>query len=100
MRGGVDVALRAVKPTVDADPQVVVAPLELPPGAARQVALILMPGSMIQRMIAEDGEPAHEPDHSPTHVELHTLSLSLGPTEQWRELQHRTRHAVDPHPGL
>lgn len=59
-----------------------------------------MPGSMIQRMIAEDGEPAHEPDHSPTHVELHTLSLLLGPTEQWRELQHRTRHAVDPHPGL
>ena len=51
-------------------------------------------------MITEDGEPAHEPDHSPTHVELHTLSLSLGPTEQWRELQHRTRHAVDPDPGL
>ena len=99
-RGGVDVALRALKPTVDADPQVVIAPLELPPGAARQVALILMPGSAVQRMITEDGEPAHEPDHSPTHVELHTLSLSLGPTEQWRELQHRTRHAVDPDPGL
>ena len=102
-RGGVDVALRALKPTVDADPQVVVAPLEIPPGAARQVALILMnlmPGSMVQRVITEDGEPAHAPGHSPTHVELHTLSLDLEPAEQWRQLQHRTRKAVDPDPAL
>lgn len=101
VRGGVDVAARAIKPTPDVDPRVVVAPLELPPGAARQLALILMnlmPGSMVQRMITADGRTAHGVRQAPSHVELHTLSLALEPAQQWKELQRRARRAVGSHP--
>lgn len=97
VRGGVDVAVRALKPTPDVAPRVVVAPLEVPAGAARQLALILMnlmPGSMVQRMITAHGRTAHAPSQSPTHVELHTLSLSLEPAAQWKELQQRAERAV------
>jgi len=97
VRGGVDVALRALKPTVDVAPRVVVAPIDLPPGSARQIALILMnlmPGSMVQRLITTQGESAHVSSQSPTRVELHTLSLELHPADQWEQLQRRAQRAV------
>lgn len=90
VRGGVDVAIRAIRPSIDIDPRVVTATLDLPEGSVRQVALILMnlmPGSMVQRLIDSAGNTAHAPTDSPSGVELHTLSLSLEPANQWRELQ-------------
>lgn len=81
--GGADVARRAARFTPDIDPVVVTAPLSLPPGHARQMALLLMnlmPGSMVQRVIGDE-------------VELHSLSVALGPEQQWAELQLRVGRA-------
>lgn len=50
-RGGVDVALWALRRTPDIDPEVLVVPVELPQGHARQLAQLmmnLMPGTLIQ----------------------------------------------------
>lgn len=97
VRGGMDVALRALKPTVDVQPRVVVAPIELPPGSARQIALILMnlmPGSMVQRVLTAPQDTTQTGSRDSTSVELHTLSLDLEPSEQWRELQYRTGRAL------
>ncbi len=83
VHGGVDVALRAVRWRVGIAPEVVCAPVELPAGGGRQLALLmmnLMPGTMVQRVL-EDGGPQ---DH---RVELHTLSVSLKPAQQWHKLQ-------------
>lgn len=80
--GGVDVAVRAVRPRVDIAPEVTTAPLRLGPGAGRQVALLmmnLMPGTMVQRVFDADSGRAE--------VELHTLSGSLEPQAQWDRLQ-------------
>lgn len=89
-KGGVDVAIRALRVTPDIAPEVIAAEVELPEGHARQVAMLLMnlmPGSMIQR-----GPLATE---DPEVVELHTLSAALRPAEQWRQLQQRTARAFD-----
>ncbi|MDO5492826.1 MAG: Na+/H+ antiporter subunit E, partial [Nesterenkonia sp.] len=82
VHGGVDVAVRAVRPRLDVAPEVVTAPLELPRGGGRQLALLmmnLMPGTMVQRVL--DDRQGRD------RVELHTLSRSLEPVEQWRRLQ-------------
>ncbi len=95
--GGVDVALRAVRRTPDIAPEVVVAPLLLPPGQGRQLAMALMnlmPGSMVQQVVDAAGRPADAPDAEATAVELHTLSGELGPAAQWEELQGRVALAV------
>ncbi|WP_169558502.1 Na+/H+ antiporter subunit E [Nesterenkonia alba] len=107
-RGGVDVALRAAKPHTDIAPAVVVAPVVLPPGHARHLAMLmmnLMPGSMIQRGPFPTDPPEHHKDddagsrsspapQSGVHVELHTLALELNPAAQWATLQHRVRRAT------
>lgn len=99
--GGVDVAVRAMKKRVDIAPAVVRAPLLLPDGHGRQVALLmmnLMPGSMVQRVITRSGVDAdltgHTADDIATTVELHTLSESLQPAQQWAQLQHRVAAAT------
>lgn len=82
--GGVDVARRAVARTPDIAPAVVETPVWLPEGPARQTALLLMnlmPGSMVQRERAGD------------HVELHTLSATLEPAQQFDDLQRRVAAA-------
>lgn len=82
-RGGVDVALRALRRTPDIDPQVLTVPVELPDAAARQVAQLmmnLMPGTLIQGEVTQDGSPA---------VVLHTIAAELEPARQWSELQRR-----------
>lgn len=97
VRGGVDVALRALRPAPDIEPAVLSAPIELPAGPARQVALILMnlmPGSMVQRMVTAAGETADALDARAHHVELHTLSTALQPVAQWRGLQWRVGRAL------
>lgn len=81
--GGIDVARRAVLPTVDIEPAVVRARIHLPPGHARELAVLLMnlmPGTMVQRRHGEE-------------VELHTLSRELGPVQQWEALQDRVARA-------
>ena len=90
VRGGIDVALRAIKPTPDIAPAVVAGAVELPEGHARQLAMVLMnlmPGSMIQ-----DGPYTH---HDLAQVQLHTLSPDLDPSAQWSTLQHRVARAFD-----
>lgn len=115
--GGADVAARALRRPVAIDPAVVRAPVRLPEGHARQLALLmmnLMPGSMVQRVLpgagegtegarAEcDAEGAAAPEGAgagadgaagPT-VELHTLAVSLKPAEQWEQLQRRVGAAL------
>ncbi|GAA1453154.1 Na+/H+ antiporter subunit E [Nesterenkonia lacusekhoensis] len=97
--GGVDVARRALRRRPDIDPTVIPAPVHLPEGHARQLAMVLMnllPGSMIQRSIpGEDphGEPTREAHRGDT-VELHTLSAALDPARQWSRLQHRVAQAA------
>lgn len=91
--GGADVAVRALRRPVDIEPVVVRAPVQLPEGHARQLALLmmnLMPGSLVQRVIpgtAEDDRPG-DADAGLT-VELHTLAATLQPAEQWAQLQRR-----------
>jgi len=82
--GGQDVAHRAVTRTPDIEPAVVETQVWLPEGPARQTAMLLMnlmPGSMVQRELADD------------RVELHTLSSTLAPAQQFDELQHRVAAA-------
>lgn len=94
--GGVDVARRAVRRVPDVEPAVVTAPLILPEGSRRRLALLLMnlmPGSMVQR-IREGGSPADGPARGDGPaggdvVELHTLSPALDPAGQWEALQRR-----------
>lgn len=84
--GGIDVARRAVRPTPDIAPAVVRARLSLPPGHSRELAMLLMnlmPGTMVQRMCGEE-------------VELHTLSLTLEPVQQWHTLQELVAGAFGP----
>ncbi|WP_261623381.1 Na+/H+ antiporter subunit E [Nesterenkonia marinintestina] len=94
VHGGVDVAVRAVRPRLDVAPEVVTAPLELPRGGGRQLALLmmnLMPGTMVQRVLDDEHGDQHGDQHhnrqGRDRVELHTLSRSLEPAEQWRRLQ-------------
>lgn len=94
--GGVDVARRVVARPVDIDLTVVIAPLALEAGHARQLALAmmnLMPGSMVQQVVTAEGEPAdHDatgPVLPPAAVQLHTLSPQLDPADQWARLQRR-----------
>lgn len=89
-RGGVDVAVRAVRRVPDVDPVVVRAGVVLPEGGAREVALLLMnlmPGSMIQRGPSFTGDREEQ-------IELHSLSASLRPAEQWLALQRRVARAA------
>ena len=83
--GGIDVARRAVQATPDIDPAVR-AHLHLPPGHGRELAMLLMnlmPGTMVQRRCGEE-------------VELHTLSLTLEPVQQWHTLQELVAGAFGP----
>ncbi|GAA1809017.1 Na+/H+ antiporter subunit E [Nesterenkonia flava] len=100
--GGVDVAVRALRRPVKIEPAVVVAPLQLPEGHARQRALLmmnLMPGSMIQRVTDGAGDPARVTSTgwttTPAQVELHTLSASLNPAAQWQSLQQKVSRAME-----
>lgn len=90
--GGIDVARRALRRHPDIEPAVVEAPVELPEGHARQMAMLmmnLMPGSMIQRAPENAEKPAQA-----DRVELHTLSASLHPADQWSHLQRRVAQAA------
>ncbi len=90
--GGVDVARRALHRSPDIEPAVVRAPVELPEGHARQLAMLmmnLMPGSMIQRTPKESAAPDQE-----DLLELHTLSAALDPADQWARLQRRVAQAT------
>lgn len=94
--GGVDVARRAVRRQPDIDPTVIPAPVQLPEGQARQLAMVLMnllPGSMIQRSIA-GGDGSTDQQGPADAVELHTLSAALDPARQWSRLQHRVAQAA------
>ena len=82
--GGVDVSLRALRRAVDVEPVVLRAPLRLPEGRARELALLmmnLMPGSMIQRTLDDE-------------VEIHTLSPRMAPQMLWHQLQGKVASAV------
>lgn len=95
--GGIDVALRSLSRPLRIDPVVVSARIELPEGAARHIALILMslmPGTMVQRLLTEDGTLAHARGTEPTHVELHAIAAELDPEQQWLELQRRCQKLV------
>jgi len=84
-RGGIDVARRALVRPVDIAPAVVLAPIVVPLGHARELSLLLMnlmPGSMVQQVVIESDK-----------VQLHTLSLQLDPAEQWARLQGRVHAA-------
>lgn len=90
--GGTDVSIRALKRTPDIAPAVVPAPYLLPAGHARQTATLLMnlmPGTMVQQVVGETGVAADHPDQHASGVELHTLSRSLNPAQQWEQLQRR-----------
>lgn len=104
--GGVDVAVRSLRHPVRIEPAVVRAPIDLPEGHARQLAMVLMnlmPGSMIQRTTDDDGATAlvtTDPDAAatcalPQQVELHTLAAQLDPARQWKHLQHRVARAFE-----
>jgi multicomponent Na+:H+ antiporter subunit E len=100
--GGVDVAVRSLRRPVRIAPTVVTAPIDLPEGHARQVAMVLMnlmPGSMIQRTTDQDGVTAlvttDADTAEPLMVELHTLAAELDPARQWKQLQHRVARAFD-----
>lgn len=100
-KGGVDVALRALRRVPDIAPEVVSAPVEVPEGHARQLAMLLMnlmPGSMIQRGPfpcgpLKPGEPRTDDSEDSEVVELHTLSVALDPADQWHQLQLRSARA-------
>lgn len=107
VRGGVDVALRALRREPDIDPLVVVAAVELPAGHARQLAMLmmnLMPGSLIQRDMPEKhlpdakaADPAQTTDPGWGSVELHTIAAELDPAAQWAELQVRVGRVFGVH---
>lgn len=89
VRGGVDVAMRALRRRPDIEPAVFEAPVRIPAGAQREIALLLMnlmPGSMVQKIITP--APAGDP-----LVELHTLSPDLDPVDQWHRLEERVAAA-------
>lgn len=90
--GGVDVALRALRRPVDIEPVVLRAPVTLSAGRARELALLmmnLMPGSMIQRVLGEDGSGV------PAVVEIHSLSPQMSAQRLWEQLQRRIGAAFD-----
>lgn len=93
LRGGADVARRSLRRPVDVEPVVVRAPLTLPPGAARQLALLminLMPGTMVQRVVeSPDGDDA-------AMVELHALAEEFDPARSWAALEERVALALSP----
>ncbi|RJN32336.1 Na+/H+ antiporter subunit E [Nesterenkonia natronophila] len=100
--GGIDVAVRSLRHPVRIAPTVVTAPIDLPEGHARQVAMVLMnlmPGSMIQRTTDQEGITAlvttNAETAKPVMVELHTLAAELDPARQWKQLQHRVVRAFD-----
>lgn len=77
--GGVDVARRVVRRSVDVDPQTVTVDIRLEPGMTREFALGLMsllPGTLVQ---GTEGNRAR----------LHALSPTLDAAGQWRELERR-----------
>lgn len=81
--GGIDVALRALRPTADIDPYVETVPVTLPAGAPRELASLminLMPGTVIQ-------------DATAGAIELHVLSPDLDAAGQWAELERRVAGA-------
>lgn len=90
--GGIDVARRAIWPTVDIAPAVVDVDVTVPAGPAQQLCYLIMnllPGSMVQHVKMVDGNLV---------AEIHTLSLSLEPAKQWDTLQHRVQQALQtPH---
>lgn len=95
VHGGADVAVRAARLRTDVTPQVVTAPLEVPPGGARRPALLmvnLMPGTMVQQV--REARPCGQ-----HHVELHTLSPAPRPAEQRRRLQELVAPVFDEEPG-
>lgn len=76
-RGGVDVALRALRRTPDIDPEVLVVPVELPQGHARQLAQLmmnLMPGTLIQ---------AEKQLTTPTHTQHTDTTDSAAAAGAW-----------------
>lgn len=94
--GGVDVAGRALKPTPDIAPAVITVPFDVPAGPARQLVLLLMnlmPGTMVQQVVDDSGQAADHPGAPATAVQLHTLSRSLAPEKQWRQLQRKVAAA-------
>lgn len=94
--GGVDVAIRALKPTPDITPAVVTVPVAVPPGPARQLALLLMnlmPGTMVQQVVDDSDLPADSPGARVTAAKLHTLSRSLAPEQQWQQLERKVAAA-------
>lgn len=86
--GGIDVARRAILPTVDIAPAVVAVEVTVAEGPDQQLCYLLMnllPGSMVQHVKTVNGKPV---------AEIHTLSLKLAPAEQWDTLQHRVQQAL------
>lgn len=87
LRGGLDVARRALTRRVDIAPEVVDVDVELPEGPGREVCYLLMnllPGSMVQRVKTTEQH---------TVAEIHTLSTDLKPQDQWTRLQDRVQQA-------
>ncbi|GAA3074457.1 MULTISPECIES: Na+/H+ antiporter subunit E [Actinomycetes] len=87
--GGVDVSLRALGPRSAVRPAVVRAPLRLPPGARREIALLLMnlmPGALVQAVITGEDEDREGSGHHHGWVEIHTVAESLRPEELWDRL--------------
>lgn len=87
IRGGIDVARRALTRKVDINPEVVDVVVELPAGPGREVCYLLMnllPGSMVQRVRTTEQQ---------TIAEIHTLSMDLQPEHQWLRLQDRVQQA-------
>ena len=86
--GGIDVARRAILPTVDIAPAVVAVEVTVAEGPDQQLCYLLMnllPGSLVQHVKTVNGKPV---------AEIHTLSLKLAPAEQWDTLQHRVQQAL------
>lgn len=88
VRGGIDVARRALRPTVDVDPHVHVVEVGLPEGAVRRIAMgmfNLMPGALVRRDLGE-------------RAEIHELAPQLDAVGSWRELTRRLGRiaGVDP----
>jgi len=57
LRGGVDVAWRALRPTLPLEPQWVVRPLRLPPGGPRSLlvsVISLMPGTLCAELVDDE----------------------------------------------
>lgn len=79
VRGGIDVARRALGRRVDVAPRIHVVDIELPAGAVRRLAMgmfNLMPGALVRRDLGE-------------RAELHELAPQLDAVGSWQELTRR-----------